>query len=173
MNPRAVVLQRRRLRVYLVVSGSPALRLASRSPDQPPASRVPSGLSRCRVLPSPPLARLLRVSGDSEPELVTRPWALRRSSRTRGCVSLRSQSKLRFSSFSAISFLRGRLINHDTLSNASTYPVETWSPPYVVVPSVAAGAQLTSSTTARRCSAGRSRSRPPRRAPPRCPGRRT
>src|SRR5262249_32299097 len=42
---------------------------------------------------------------------------------------LGSHGILRFSSLGVISFLRGRLINHDTPPNTSTYPIETKSPP--------------------------------------------
>ncbi len=44
-------------------------------------------------------------------------------------LSLGSHGILRFSSLGVISFLRGRLINHDTPPNTSTYPIETKSPP--------------------------------------------
>jgi len=75
-------------------------------------------------------AGLATDSGDSEPDLATKPGPLRQSSRTRGYLFLGSQSKLRFSSYECDQLFAWPTDQPRHATYASTYPIETRSPPF-------------------------------------------
>lgn len=110
-NPRAEVRHYRLLRACLADfrPAEPLRARRPRSPPTPPTSGIDLRLAGSKVLQSPPPA-----TGDRDPDLASTPRPLRLSSRTMGPLYLGSQSKLRFSSYHVIRFLRGPLINHGT-----------------------------------------------------------